>query len=140
VADGYVLRLKGKGGPGLGGGAPGDALIELSVRPHPLFSRQGDDIVVELPITVDEAVLGGKIEAPTVSGRVALTIPRGSSSGQTLRLRGKGVKRRDGKTHGDQLVRLKVVMPPTIDGELEEFMQKWRERHRYDPRADLRTT
>ena len=140
VADGHVLRLKGKGGPGLGGGAPGDALIDLSVRPHPLFSRQGDDIVIELPVTVDEAVLGGKIEAPTVSGRVALTIPRGSSSGQTLRLRGKGVKRRDGKTHGDQLVRLKVVMPPTIDGELEEFMQKWRERHRYDPRADLRTT
>jgi DnaJ-class molecular chaperone len=140
VADGHVLRLKGKGAPGLGGGAHGDALIELSVRPHPLFSRQGDDIVIELPISVDEAVLGGKIEAPTVSGRVALTIPRGSSSGQTLRLRGKGVKRRDGKTHGDQLVRLKVVMPPTIDGELEEFMQKWRERHRYDPRADLRTT
>lgn len=140
VADGHVLRLKGKGGPGLGGSPPGDALIELSVRPHPLFSRQGDDIVVELPITVDEAVLGGKIEAPTVSGRVALTIPKGSSSGQTLRLRGKGVKRRDGKTHGDQLVRLRVVMPPTIDGELEEFMQKWRERHRYDPRADLRTT
>jgi DnaJ-class molecular chaperone len=140
VADGHVLRLKGKGAPGLGGGAPGDALIDLSVRPHPLFSRQGDDIVIELPVTVDEAVLGGRIEAPTVSGRVALTIPKGSSSGQTLRLRGKGVKRRDGKTHGDQLVRLKVVMPPTIDGELEEFMQKWRERHRYDPRADLRTT
>ena len=140
VADGHVLRLKGKGGPGLGGGAPGDALIDLSVRPHPLFSRQGDDIVIELPVTVDEAVLGGRIEAPTVSGRVALTIPKGSSSGQTLRLRGKGVKRRDGKTHGDQLVRLKVVMPPTIDGELEEFMQKWRDRHRYDPRADLRTT
>jgi DnaJ-class molecular chaperone len=140
VADGHVLRLKGKGAPGLGGGAPGDALIDLSVRPHPLFSRQGDDIVIELPVTVDEAVLGGRIEAPTVSGRVALTIPKGSSSGQTLRLRGKGVKRRDGKTHGDQLVRLKVVMPPTIDGELEEFMQKWRDRHRYDPRADLRTT
>lgn len=140
VADGHVLRLKGKGGPGLGGGPPGDALIELSVRPHPLFSRQGDDIVVELPITIDEAILGGKIEVPTVSGRVALTIPKGSSSGQTLRLRGKGVKRRDGKTHGDQLVRLKIVMPPTIDTELEEFMRKWRERRRYDPRADLRTT
>jgi DnaJ-class molecular chaperone len=139
-ADGHVLRLKGKGGPGLGGGPPGDALIELSVRPHPLFTRQGDDIVVELPITIDEAVLGGKIETPTVSGRVALSIPKGSTSGQTLRLRGKGVKRRDGKAHGDQLVRLKVVMPQQIDSELEEFMQKWRDRHRYDPRATLRTS
>jgi DnaJ-class molecular chaperone len=140
AADGHVLRLKGKGGPGIGGGPAGDALIELIVRPHPLFSRQGDDIVIELPITLDEAVLGGKIETPTVTGRVALSIPKGSSSGQTLRLRGKGVKRRGGKAYGDQLVRLKVVMPPQIDGELEEFMQKWRERHRYDPRADLRTT
>lgn len=139
TADGHVLRLKGKGGPGIGGGPAGDALIELIVKPHPLFSRQGEDIVIELPITIDEAVLGGKIETPTVSGRVALTIPKGSSSGQTLRLRGKGVKTRSGK-HGDQLVRLKVVMPPEIDGELQEFMQKWREAHRYDPRADLRTT
>jgi DnaJ-class molecular chaperone len=139
TADGHILRLKGKGGPGIGGGPAGDALIELTVRPHPLFSRQGDDIVIELPITLDEAVLGGKIEVPTVSGRVALTIPKGSSSGQTLRLRGKGVKTRGG-THGDQLVRLKVVMPPEIDSELQEFMQRWREGHRYDPRADLRTT
>jgi DnaJ-class molecular chaperone len=140
ATDGQALRLKGKGGQGIGGGPPGDALIELIIRPHPLFVRQGDDIVVELPITIDEAVLGGKIEAPTVSGRVALTVPKGSSSGQTLRLRGKGVKRRDGKGNGDQLVRLKVVLPPLIDGELEEFIQRWRERHRYDPRADMRTT
>lgn len=139
TADGHVLRLKGKGGPGIGGGPAGDALIELAVKPHPLFSRQGDDIVIDLPITLDEAVLGGKIEVPTVSGRVALTIPKGSSSGQTLRLRGKGVKTRAGK-HGDQLVRLKVVMPPQIDSELQEFMEKWREDNRYDPRADLRTT
>ena len=139
TADGHGLRLKGKGGPGIGGGPAGDALIELTVKPDPLFSRQGDDIVIELPITLDEAVLGGKIGTPTVSGRVALTIPKGSSSGQMLRLRGKGVKTRDGK-HGDQLVRLKVVMPPQIDSELQEFMQKWREGHRYDPRADLRTT
>lgn len=145
VAEGHVLRLKGKGAPGIGGGPPGDALIELAVRPHPLFVRQGDDIIVELPITIDEAVLGGKIEVPTVSGRVALTIPKGSSSGQTLRLRGRGVKRRDGQDRGghgqgDQLVKLKVVLPPDVDGELEQFMQQWRARHRYDPRADLRTT
>jgi DnaJ-class molecular chaperone len=140
ATDGQVLRLKGKGGPGIGGGPPGDALIELIIRPHPLFVRQGDDIVVELPITIDEAVLGGKVEVPTVSGRVALTVPKGATSGQTLRLRGKGVKRRDGKGNGDQLVKLKVVLPQRIDGELEEFMQRWRDQHRYDPRADMRTT
>lgn len=140
VADGQTIRLKGKGAPGVGGGAPGDALIEVSVRPHSLFARQGDDIVIELPITVDEAVLGGKVETPTISGRVALSVPKGSTSGQTLRLRGKGVKRRDGHGRGDQLVKLKVVMPPQIDSELEEFMKQWRERHRYDPRAELRTS
>jgi DnaJ-class molecular chaperone len=140
VADGHILRLKGKGAPGFGGGVPGDALIELAVRPHPLFTRQGDDIAIELPITIDEAVLGGKVETPTVSGRVALSVPKGATSGQTLRLRGKGVKRRDGKGHGDQLVKLKVVMPAQIDGELEEFMKQWRERHRYDPRVELRTS
>ena len=139
AAEGHVLRLKGKGSPGLEGAPAGDALIELIVRPHPLFVRQGDDVLIELPITIDEAVLGAKIETPTVSGRVALSIPKGSTSGQTLRLRGKGVKRRDGKA-GDQLVKLKVVMPPQVDGELEAFMQTWRERHRYDPRADLRTS
>ncbi len=140
VAEGHVLRLRGKGEPGIGGGPAGDALIEISVRPHPLFTRQGDDIVIELPITIDEAVLGGKIETPTVTGRVTLTIPSGSSSGQTLRLRGKGVKRRDGKGQGDQLVRLKIVVPPHIDRELEDFIREWRDRHRYDPRAELKTS
>ena len=138
AAEGHVLRLKGKGSPGLEGAPAGDALIELIVKPHPLFARQGDDIHIELPVTIDEAVLGARIETPTVSGRVALSIPKGSTSGQTLRLRGKGVKGRDGKA-GDQLVKLKVVMPPEIDSELEEFMRKWRERHAYDPRTDLRT-
>jgi DnaJ-class molecular chaperone len=136
VRDGQVLRLKGKGAPGIGGGPPGDALVEIGVRPHPLFERQGDDIVMELPITIDEAVLGAKVEVPTVTGRVALTVPKGASSGQVLRLKGKGVKRARGA--GDQLVRLKVVMPRTVDPDLEGFMRTWRETHSYDPRADLR--
>jgi DnaJ-class molecular chaperone len=140
VADGHTLRLKGKGAPGIGGGGPGDALVEVSVKPHPLFARQGDDILIELPITIDEAVLGAKVEVPTISGRVALSVPKGSTSGQTLRLRGKGVKRRAGQGRGDQLVKLKVVLPPQIDSELEDFMRQWRERHRYDPRAELRTS
>ena len=93
VTDGQVLRLKGKGSPGLGEGGAGDALIEIGVRPHPVFKRDGDDIIVEVPITFDEAVLGGKVEVPTISGRVFATVPPGSNTGQTLRLKGRGIKR-----------------------------------------------
>ena len=89
-ADGQVLRLKGKGSPGAGSEA-GDALVEIKVRPHAQFTRAGDDIALELPITIDEAVLGAKIEVPTVSGRVQLTIPKGTSSGRVFRLKGKVV-------------------------------------------------
>ena len=137
VADGQTLRLRGKGGAGFGGGPAGDALVDVTVRPHRLFERRGDDILVELPITIDEAVTGAKVEVPTVSGRVSLTIPRGATTGQVLRLRGKGVRRADGHGHGDQLVRLKVVLPPVIDDELETFMRDWRQRHAYDPRAGM---
>lgn len=129
VTTGQILRLKEKGDPGLGGGPPGDALIDIAVRPHPVFERSGDDIVVEVPISLDEAVLGAKVETPTISGPVSLTVPAGASSGQMLRLRGKGIRK------GDQLVRLKVVMPPKIDDELKTFMAEWRKKHAYDPRA-----
>lgn len=138
VADGQVLRLKGKGGPGTGGGPPGDALVEISVGPHPLFARQGDDVLIELPISIDEAVLGGKVEVPTISGRVSVKVPKGASSGQTLRLRGKGIRRSTGHGHGDQLVKLRIVLPPSIDSELESFLEGWRKRHGYDPRAEMR--
>jgi DnaJ-class molecular chaperone len=137
VRDGQVLRLKGKGQPGIGGGPPGDALVEIAVRPHPLFERQGDDIVVELPIGIDEAVLGAKVEVPTVTGRVRVNVPKGASSGRTLRLKGKGVKATAGRPAGDQLVRLRVVLPRQIDPELADFMKRWRERHAYDPRAEM---
>jgi DnaJ-class molecular chaperone len=136
VTDGQVLRLKGKGNPGMGEGEPGDALIEIAVRPHPVFKREGDDIVVEVPITFDEAVLGGKVEVPTVTGRVSVTVPPGANNGQTLRLKGRGVKR--GNKAGDQLVKLSVVMPERIDDELKSFAEKWRESHRYDPRGKLK--
>ena len=136
VTDGQVLRLKGKGSPGLGEGGPGDALIEIGVRPHPVFKRDGDDIIAEVPITFDEAVLGGKVEVPTISGRVFATVPPGSNSGQTLRLKGRGIKR-GGRT-GDQLVKLSVVMPDRIDEDLKSFVEKWRESHRYDPRGKLK--
>ena len=136
VQDGSVLRLKGKGAPGIGGGAAGDALVELAVRPHKRFTRDGDDIVLELPVTLDEAVLGAKVEVPTIGGRVQMTVPKGSSSGDVLRLKGRGIKGKGGA--GDQRVVLKVVMPDQVDPELETFLKGWREAHRYDPRAELR--
>jgi DnaJ-class molecular chaperone len=136
VTDGQVLRLKGKGNPGMGEGEPGDALIEIAVRPHPVFKREGDDILVEVPITLDEAVLGGKVEVPTIAGRVSVTVPPGANTGQTLRLKGRGIKR--GSKTGDQLVKLSVVMPERIDDELKRFAETWRESHRYDPRGKLK--
>jgi DnaJ-class molecular chaperone len=132
VTDGQVLRLRGKGGPGIGEGESGDALIEIAVKPHPVFKREGDDIVVEVPISFDEAVMGGKVEVPTIGGRVSVTVPAGANTGQTLRLKGRGIKR--GTAAGDQLVKLSVVMPERIDEELKSFAEKWRESHRYDPR------
>lgn len=136
VTDGQVLRLKGKGGPGIGEGEPGDALIEISVRRHPVFKREGDDIIVEVPITFDEAVLGGKVEVPTIGGRVFATVPPGSNTGQTLRLKGRGIKTKSGT--GDQLVKLSVVLPERIDDDLKGFAETWREAHRYDPRRKLK--
>ena len=136
VTDGQVLRLKGKGGPGIGEGESGDALIEISVRPHPVFKREGDDIIVEVPITFDEAVLGGKVEVPTIGGRVFATVPPGSNTGQTLRLKGRGIKTKSGT--GDQLVKLSVVLPERIDDDLRGFAETWREAHRYDPRRKLK--
>ncbi len=140
VVQGQVLRLKGKGGPGVGRGQGGDALIELRIKPHPYFEREGDDIILDLPIGIHEAVTGGKVEAPTIHGRVSLTIPRGASGGQILRLRGKGVTNAQTGNTGDQLVKLRIVMPQRVDRELQEFMENWRELHAYDPRAKLKET
>ncbi len=134
IVDGQTIRLKGLGQPGQGGAPAGDALIEIHVRPHPGFERKGDDVHSELAIGIDEAVLGAKVETPTIAGRLIVTIPKGASSGQTLRLKGKGIKGKGGTT-GDHLIRLKIVMPKTIDGELEAFVQGWREKHGYDPRS-----
>jgi len=135
LADGQTIRLRGKGGPGIGGAEAGDALVTVSVEPHGFFRREGEDIHVELPVTLDEAVLGGKVEVPTIDGRVALAIPKGASSGRVLRVRGKGVKR--GDRRGDQLVTLKIVAPPEVDTELENFFRGWREGHAYDPRKGV---
>lgn len=131
VEDGHVLRLKGQGMPGYGGGAAGDALVEITVAPHPLFRRQGDDIVIELPVTLQEAVVGTTLEVPTVRGKVRLTIPPGSGSGTRLRLRGRGIK------EGHQYVQLHVVVPPADEPELAAFLKTWTPRHAFNPRAGL---
>ncbi|MCT4333906.1 DnaJ domain-containing protein [Paracoccus sp. YLB-12] len=131
VRDGQTIRLKGKGGAGMGQGGPGDAYLTVSVADHPDFRREGDDIFLILPIGIDEAVLGGKIAAPTIDGPVNLTIPKGASSGQKLRLRGRGIN------GGDQQVELKIVMPPTVDEDLSRFMEEWRRSHGYDPRRGM---
>jgi DnaJ-class molecular chaperone len=136
VRDGRTLRMKGEGGPGVGGGPSGDALIEISVRPHPYFTREGDDIHLELPVSIDEALLGAKVEAPTIDGRVAIAVPKGATSGQVLRLKGRGAKV-EGGVRGDQLVRLVIVSPPQVDDELARFLEGWRKNHAYDPRLGL---
>jgi DnaJ-class molecular chaperone len=132
--DGQILRLRGKGRPGARGGQPGDALIEIEVRPHRFFIRKGDDIHVDLPISLGEAVLGGKIKAPTPSGAVTMTVPKWSNTGTVLRLKGKGVPRLNGST-GDELVTLKVVLPEKPDPELEKFVTHWH--GAYSPRQAM---
>jgi len=122
--DGQILRLKGKGRPAAGDGPPGDALIEITLLPHPYFTRKGDDIYLDLPISLKEAVLGAKIRVPTPIGTVAATIPKWSSTGRVLRLKGRGVPRPDGGK-GDQYVTLKLVLPQKPNPELERFVAKW---------------
>lgn len=136
VNDGQILRIRGKGQPGFGGGPAGDAYVNIGVRPHPFFTRDGSDIENELPITIDEAVLGAKVEVPTISGRVSVTVPKGASSGRRLRLMGRGIKTANGAT-GDQYVRPKIVPPDGIDAEMEKLAQGWRDTASHDPRENL---
>lgn len=137
VVDGQTLRLKGKGGMGFGSGGPGDAYIMLEVLPDPRFAREGDDLVLEVPISLSEAVLGGKIQVATPTGQVSMTVPAGSNSGSTLRLKGQGAPRAGGG-RGDELVRLKIVLPKPTDPELEAFVKSWEAGRAYNPRETSR--
>jgi DnaJ-class molecular chaperone len=132
VGDNQVLRLKGQGLPGIGSTPPGDALVEITVARHPLFRRVGNDIVLEMPVTLKEAVLGAKIEAPTIKGPVSLKIPPNSTSGARLRLKGRGI------AGGHEYVEIKIVPPHEREPELEEFLKNWTPRHPFDPRAKMR--
>lgn len=134
--DGQILRLHGKGNAGEGGAETGDALIELHVRPHPFYRRDGDDIRLDLPISLREAVLGGKVRVPTPAGPVAASVPENSSSGRTLRLKGKGVARRDG-TRGNVYATLKIVLPEQPDPELKKFVTGWPAGKRVNPRQHM---
>jgi DnaJ-class molecular chaperone len=129
--DGQVLRLRGQGHPGIGGGPPGDALIEVGVAPHRFFRREGDDIVLDLPVTLQEAILGGRIEVPTLSGKVSLTIPPRSGPGTRLRLRGRGIGA------GHLFVVLRIVLPDQPEPALEDFLRTWQPEHPQDPRRDM---
>jgi DnaJ-class molecular chaperone len=133
--DRQTLRLKGQGQPGFDGGAPGDAYIELHVRPHNIYERKDNDIHLDLPVSPAEAMLGGKVDVPTIDGPVAMTIPKGSNAGSTLRLRGKGIVDQRTGQRGDQYVHLKIVLPKASDAALDELLQRWRDEHPFDPRA-----
>lgn len=123
--DRQTLRLKGQGQPGFGGAEPGDAYIEVHVQPHAFFTRKDNDVHLELPISLGEAALGGKITVPTIDGDVSMTIPKGANTGTTLRLKGRGVLDRKSRQRGDQYVKLKVVLPEGGDPELARFVESW---------------
>lgn len=136
---GQTLRLKGQGLPGRGGAPAGDAFVEITVEPHPIFSRDGNDVLVELPITLYEAVLGASINVPTIDGKVAVKVPAGSNSGTQLRLRGRGVQPGKNGQRGDQYVRLVVVMPKEVDADLRAAIERAAELYPYRVRAKLGT-
>ena len=133
ATDGQVLRLKGQGAQGRGGVA-GDALVELVVRPHPVFRREGADLHMEVPVSVPDAVLGGKIEAPTPEGPVVLNVPKGSNSGTVLRLKGRGATDLRTGRRGDLFAKLVVTLPDRSDPRLESFAEEWRRERPYAPR------
>ena len=135
--DGTVLRLKGQGKPGSGALPAGDAYLELNVEPHAYFTRDGNDILLDLPITLQEAVLGASVTVPTVHGSVSLKIPKGSNGGKRMRLRGKGVPAKGDGEAGDQYVTLRIALPDTPDAELTDFIEKWGATHAYNPRKSL---
>jgi DnaJ-class molecular chaperone len=133
VRDGSTVRLAGQGGAGTNGTQPGDLYLRIRLRPHSVFAVRGDDLEIELPIAPWEAVLGTKVEVPTIDGKVDLTIPAGAQSGQRLRLRGQGLNKRKGG-RGDQFVRLKIVVPKDISAEERRLYEELRKESRFDPR------
>jgi DnaJ-class molecular chaperone len=135
VVAGQQIRLKGQGETAPGH-PPGDLLITVNIAPHPFFKVDGSDLRVDLPITLYEAVLGGKVRVPTLGGAVELSIPKNTSSGRIFRLKGKGLPKPTGAA-GDLFVTTRIMLPDGNDAELEALMHKWRDGHTYNPRSDL---
>ena len=135
VTSGQQIRLKGQG-ESAPGHRPGDLMITVSIATHPFFKVDGNDLRVDLPITLYEAVLGGKVRVPTLGGAVELSVPKNTSSGRTFRLKGKGLPKSGGAS-GDLFVTTRIMLPDGHDAELEALMQKWRDGHPYNPRRDL---
>jgi DnaJ-class molecular chaperone len=136
IEDGQTMRLKGQGGPGRNGGPPGDALIEIHIDPHRYFRREGRDVHVEVPVSLSEAVLGGKIMVPTPIGPVTMTVPPRSDTGTVLRLRGRGVASHGSTPAGDEFVTLKVVLS-NADDALATFLRGWQAGQTFDPRRSM---
>jgi len=136
VRDGQTIRVKGRGGAGRAGGPNGDILLTVAVAPHPFIIRDGSDLRMDLPVTLKEAVAGGKVTVPTLAGALALTVPAGSNTGTTLRLKGKGVPAHGKAEAGDLYVRLVISLPEGPDAALKAFVEGWNPA--YDPRAKLK--
>lgn len=133
IAEGQQVRLRGQGMAGPGG--PGDVLITVSIAPHPIFTLDGADVRLDLPVTLYEAVLGAKVRVPTLDRPVEITIPAATSSGRTFRLKGKGFPAKEGS--GDLLATVRIMLPDNSDPELETLMKKWQAERPYDPRKDM---
>ena len=133
ATDGQVMRLRGQGYPGRGGGPAGDALVELAVRPHPVFRREGSDLHMDLPVSIPDAVLGAKVEAPTPDGAVSLSVPRHANAGSQLRLKGRGAYDASTGRRGNLIAHLVLTLPDTPDPELDRFAETWRRERPYTP-------
>jgi DnaJ-class molecular chaperone len=138
IESGKQIRLKGQGHDSPNGAAAGDALIEVSVRPHQFFERDDSDIRIEVPVTLYEAVLGAKVEVPTIDGTVSMTIPKNSDSGTVLRLKGRGLNKDKSSDRGDQYIKIRIALPANTDPELERVIGEWAQQQQYDPRKDLK--
>jgi len=137
IEEGKSIRLRGQGQPGQRGGPAGDVIITIRYAPHPVFKVEGRDLRLDLPVTLYEAVLGGKVRVPTLGGEVEMSISPGMSGGRVLRLRGKGMPASAGQPAGDLLATTRIVLPNAADPELTELMRKWRDRKPYDPRSAI---
>ena len=135
--DRQMLRLKGQGMPGIGRGPAGDAYVELHVEPHAFFHRKDDNIHVEVPVTLKEAVLGARIEVPTIGGPVTVTVPKGSNTGTTMRLRDRGIRNRKTGQRGHQLITLKAILPEADEPELAAFLEAWHPKTQQNPRKEM---